>query len=133
MSNEERFLDDTTLLLLYLDRESLLVELYLQLGVEVLKKLITVFGGTSIDVPSMQSLQMAIRDVRIYKSLRGPARDEDGVSGSTVNILAGEYNISPSRVRTIASEVHQRLTKLETENKDWVSRLKTEFPDGGIV
>jgi Mor family transcriptional regulator len=119
----EKGIDDITTLLLYMDEHSILPELYGAFDLQVLKKLIDVFGGTTIKIPSRNDFARTMRDVNIYKRLIGPGRDKNEDYGATVRQLAGYYSLSESRVRDIASEVGRKLVGIQKRKSDWTKRL----------
>lgn len=120
-----RSLDKTTLMLLYLDRHSPLVELYLAVGAEALATIMHQFAGSTLEIPTSEELERVIRDVHVYYELSSDSRDREGQRGSTVNALSVEYSISASRVRAIFVETSRRLERLQDSQESWAQQLFT--------
>jgi hypothetical protein len=108
--------------------QSLVSEFYRVFGLNNTQLLMTVFGGTKLEVPSTQDLEDAMRDIAIYESLKR-ARDLKGKKRLT-NALAQQYGMPKRRVRGIFSKMRrlQRLNeKLRKADKAIGQHSKTKL------
>jgi hypothetical protein len=125
-----RVLDDSTLLLLYLDEHSCLTEFYMMFGLDGLNKLVDIFGGVTLNVPSREDLLCHIRDVDIWRRISDLDADPDASElrrSDLVQQLATRHNLTPAKVRSIVREVREHLAELNEQREAWAERLKTEI------
>jgi len=83
-------------------------------GEEVTEKLLTVFSGTTIHVPSVREQENAMRDLAIFETLE---RAEDSSASRRLGeALSSQYKISRRKLRHIYRTM-RRLHKLNTKLK----------------
>ena len=93
--------DGLYLALLRLQEHSLLPELYAIFGDKVIEFL-DIFAGQTIEVPSLDKLERAVRDVQVYNRLqRTPNRD------ATLSDLCTEYDLTEQQIRTIEKTMQE--------------------------
>jgi len=111
--------------------KSLIAEFLRIFGEQATEKLLTVFAGTTIQVPSTKNVEDALRDIAIYETLsqaRNPAQSRRfGVS------LAAQYRLTRVRVRKIyhkmyrQNRLNQKLLEADrATGKHQISRIKVQ-------
>jgi len=79
--------------------------------VEATKKLLLVFGGTSIRIPSMKEILNMQRDLQIYEELARTVSRKDFRIAKKV--LEARYGLSKKRLE----DIHVEMSKLHKEGK----------------
>jgi hypothetical protein len=92
--------------------KTLIPEVFRIFGEEVTEKLLTVFSGTTIHIPSVREQENAMRDMAIFESLKTSKGSSE--SRRLGEALAAQYGISRRRVRHIYRTM-RRLHKLNTK------------------
>jgi len=89
------------------NRYSILPEIYRVFGKEKFLKFIDIFGGSTISVPSHESLLRTIRNVRIFLEIKNQNNGKPSVSD-----VAAKYGVS----KAIALKAfHEMKSKIEEE------------------
>jgi len=98
----EKFVE---LFLYYLDQNSLMIEMCSIVGISNAIKMMELFGGTTISVPSMKTLRKAYRDVDVYISLT------KNYSTEVKKALCKKYSLEIKSVESLYREVRRVLTQ----------------------
>lgn len=98
----EKFVE---LFLYYLDSNSLVIELCSLIGIENTIKVMEIFGGTTISIPSMKILRKAYRNIDIYLSLS----KNDSIN--TKSHLSKKHNLQIKSVDVLYREVKRIMTQ----------------------
>lgn len=89
---------------------SLLSEFYRMFGLVHTEKLLAVFAGTTLQIPSTKDIEHALRDISIWETLR---RSKSPGESRRLSIhLAQQHQITHKRVRTI----YYSMVRLLKEN-----------------
>lgn len=108
--------------------QSIVSEFYKVFGSENTEKLLTVFGGTKLEVPSTQALEEAQRDIAIYESLKRAHDSQE--KRRLVSALMQQYDIPRHRVTVIFRTMkrHQRMSeRLRRAEKSIGQHKKTKL------
>jgi Mor transcription activator family protein len=92
--------------------KTLIPEVHRIFGQEVTEKLLTVFSGTTIHVPSVREQENAMRDIAIFETLHSSKGASE--SRRLGEALSAQYGISRRRVRHIYRTM-RRLRKQNTK------------------
>lgn len=95
--------------------KSLVGEFYRIFGAEVTEKLLTVFGGTTIRVPTTKDLQEAQRNLAIYDTLIRSTTSKESRRLSTQ--LSNRYDVTKKEIRVIFRHM-KRLNKESSKIKE---------------
>jgi hypothetical protein len=90
---------------------SLLAEFYTIFGEATTIKIIDVFSGTTLEIPSRKSLEVADRDIRIYEALCPCTSSKQ--TRAVEERMAEKYELSIQRVR----EIYKNMKRQMGENK----------------
>ena len=113
-----RVLDPTMLLLLYLERNAAMREIYLHLGIETTLALIEHFAGATIRVPTLEEWRRAALDVELYL-------DE---SSNVLQKLSAETGLTTQVLHARRTQVRERLQQLDAARYSWAEALITRPP-----
>lgn len=97
------------LLLYALSQDTLILELFTILGTKETLKLITFFGGTTVEIPTKQSIQKTIQNVLIYKLKE---------KGKSLTHIATTFQTTVDVVRQQAVKYKALVDRLEMEKKE---------------
>lgn len=86
---------------------TMLAEFHEMFGPAVTEKLLTIFAGTTLVIPSTKDLENAQRDVAIWETLR--RSNDPGQSRRLTESLAQQHNIPHKKVRAIYYRMMRRL------------------------
>lgn len=90
----------------YLYRDTLLPEIYEELGEQTTIKLISIFGGVKITVPSYTKIKELKRNIDIYETLCHAQGKE------TVRILAYKYGVSEVWIRSVFKKMRREYSRI---------------------
>ncbi len=93
-------------LIFYLYRDTLLPELYDLLGEEETLKLVLVFGGMKIAIPSMKEINDLKRNIDVFLSLSYSQGRE------TLTFLADKYDVTEVWIRAVYKRMHREYPKI---------------------
>lgn len=93
-------------LIYYIYEETVLPEMFDLLGEESMKKLILVFGGLKITIPTYKEIKDLKRNIDIYKTL------SYSQSSETVQFLAEKYNVTTSWIHLIFKKMRREYSKI---------------------
>ncbi len=93
-------------LIFYLYQDTLLPELYDLLGEEETLKLVLVFGGMKIAIPSMKEINDLKRNIDIFLSLSYSQSHE------TLRFLADKYDVTDVWIRALYKKMHREYPKI---------------------
>lgn len=121
MQNKLEF--QLTELINYIYKDTILPELFEIIGEEETLKLIQIFGGMSIKIPSYKKILDLKRNIEIYETLAYAS------SSSSVKLLAQKYNITEIWVCNICRMMRLEYPKiqkfLKENSKDTVVTITT--------
>ncbi|MBI4237556.1 MAG: hypothetical protein HY696_03950 [Deltaproteobacteria bacterium] len=93
-------------LIFYLYRDTLLPEMYDLLGEEETLKLVLVFGGMKISIPSMKEINDLKRNIDVFLSLSYSQGHE------TLRFLADKYEVTEVWIRAVYKKMHREYPKI---------------------
>ncbi len=93
-------------LIFYLYRDTLLPEMYDLLGEEETLKLVLVFGGMKISIPSMKEINDLKRNIDVFLSLSYSQGHE------TLQFLADKYEVTDVWIRAVYKKMHREYPKI---------------------
>jgi hypothetical protein len=93
-------------LIFYLYRDTLLPELYDLLGEEETLKLVLVFGGMKIAIPSTKEINDLKRNIDVFLSLSYSQGRE------TLTFLADKYDVTEVWIRAVYKKMHREYPKI---------------------
>jgi len=96
----EKRIDALEVLLLYCAGNTLLPELYRVFGKEYILRFLDLFAGTTLEVPSRETIEQSVRDVDIWIRLRETNTEEVRA------YLAEKYHVSLETVREVFERVN---------------------------
>lgn len=86
---------------------TLLSELYKMLGVSNTEKMMQVFGGTTLQIPSTSRVEAAMRDIVIYETLsKSKSASESRRLGEA---LAKQYDVDRREIRNAYRSMRRRV------------------------
>lgn len=88
------------LFLYYLGEKTLFLDLCDVYGIEKALELVTLFGGSSIKIPSIKQVKLALRDSDIYYTLKNTTNLLKNIKS-----LAHKYNLTDMQVKQVFSKV----------------------------
>lgn len=97
----------------YLYGDTLLPEIYEELGETNTLKLISIFGGVKLTIPSYDKIKELQRNVDIYETLCHAQSKE------TVQVLADKYEVSRVWIRSIFNRMRREYPRIV----DFVERM----------
>lgn len=97
------------LLLYALSQDTLILELFTILGTKETLKLITFFGGTTIEIPTKQNIQKTIQNVLIYKLKE---------KGKSLTHIANAFQTTVDVVRQQVAKYGSMVERLEREKQE---------------
>lgn len=98
-------------LIYYLYRNTLLPDLYEVLGEENTLKLVMVFGGMKIAIPSMKEINDLKRNLDIFETL------SYSQSLETVKLLADKYEVTEVWIRAVYKKMHREYPRIVANMK----------------
>jgi hypothetical protein len=105
--------------------QSLLADFERIFGTEATEKLLIIFAGTTLQVPSTKELDEAQRDIVIYKTLSGSKSISE--SRRLGVLLCQQYNISRREMRRIYKKTRRKLKEAKRFN-DSDQRVGNHLP-----
>lgn len=120
----ERTVDLITMVLIYYNRHSVLPEIVEVFGAELTMKFLDIFGGTTVKVPSRDSLHTSVRDVNIYLRLKSKS--------DTVDDLAHDYQLDKLDIKRIfvaTKKIVESRLGLKVVNPEGTELDDLDFPE----
>lgn len=90
----------------YLYRDTLLPEIYDEIGEENTLKLISIFGGVKLTIPSYVKIKELKRNIDIYETICHAQCNE------TVRLLADKYEVTPVWIRAIFKKMRREYPRI---------------------
>lgn len=90
----------------YLYRDTLLPEIYEELGEAATLKLISIFGGVKFTIPSYSKIKELKRNIDVYETLCHAQGKE------TVRLLAYKYGVSEVWIRSVFRKMRTEYSKI---------------------
>ncbi len=90
----------------YLYRDTLLPEIYEEIGEEDTLKLISIFGGVKLTIPSYTKIKELKRNIDIYETICHAQCNE------TVRLLADKYEVTPVWIRAIFKKMRREYPRI---------------------
>ncbi len=118
----ESQLDPTTVMLLFLSRYGHMPELYSELGQSIFLKLIKVFGGMKLVIPTQDELSKVIKEVHIYTKVKEtPLLERKEIRAE----LAEKHDVHPGQIHTIFARIEAEI-KVMSRDGQTIAELRRE-------
>jgi Mor transcription activator family len=108
--------------------QSIISEFYKVFGPENTEKLMTVFGGTKLEVPNTQDLENVQREIAIYESVKRAHDPQE--KRRLIAALAQQYDIPKRRVNSVFRMMRRQQAlaeKLKKAEKSIGQHRKTKL------
>ncbi len=93
--------------------QSLIAEYRRDFGEDSTEKLINIFGGTTLNVPSHKEIETATRDIIIYETLE---RSRDSAESRRLGAVLGkQHELSRHKIRAIYNSMRKRIRQNERQ------------------
>lgn len=125
--NLEKTIDMVTMVLLHYNRHSVLPEILEVFGTELTIKFLDIFGGTTVKVPSRDSLHSCVRDVNVYLRLKA--------GSATVEDLAHDYQLDKMDIKRIylsSKQIIEGNMGMKPVSTDGLELLEPELPEAVV-